>query len=498
MAIARHRPRPRAHAAHPPTPEQQLIYDAAPAADSIVIEAVAGAGKTTTLRGIAELHVERGRSGLYLAYNRKIREEAEKVFPQGVDCKTGHALASTPEYQERRATSGYMPPWRVAQLLGIRESVRWREDAVPLQPRRLAYYALQAVDRFCQSADARPGIQHVPSVFDMADPRNVALGRMLVGWAAKAWDQHISPMNGAMKFTHDHYLKLFQLAMMDDPSKVPGYEFVEFDECQDANPVVLDIVQRVAAKGAQVIAVGDRAQAIYRFRGAVDAMDAFDGKRFSLTTSFRFGPAIAEEANRWLSVLDVSDTRVTGFDRVPSRIVAEIEDPDAILCRSNAGVIGEVMRLRGTTNKRIAIGGGTDEIKRMAYAALKLQEGKPTDHPELAAFSSWREVNDAVQEDESLGTLKRYVGMINMFGPWKLIFMCRDMTSEKQPHDVLVGTAHSVKGCEWDRVKISHDFQAPEEGCGVDPDEAMLAYVTLTRPRLELSRGSLDWIDSYA
>lgn len=48
--------------------------------------------------------------------------------------------------------------------------------------------------------------------------------------------------------------------------------------------------------------VGDSARAIYGRRGATDVMTRFDGIPLALTQSFRFGPHLAREANRWLAL----------------------------------------------------------------------------------------------------------------------------------------------------------------------------------------------------
>ena len=56
---------------------------------------------------------------------------------------------------------------------------------------------------------------------------------------------------------------------------------------------------------AQLVMVGDSAQAIYGWRGATDVMTGFDAEQLTLTRSFRFGPQIADEAN----VRDLEDRR---------------------------------------------------------------------------------------------------------------------------------------------------------------------------------------------
>ena len=57
-------------------------------------------------------------------------------------------------------------------------------------------------------------------------------------------------------------------------------------------------------QGCKVVLVGDEHQAIYRFRGADNALDSptlVDADRLYLTNSFRFGPKVAFIANALLS-----------------------------------------------------------------------------------------------------------------------------------------------------------------------------------------------------
>lgn len=67
--------------------------------------------------------------------------------------------------------------------------------------------------------------------------------------------------------------------------------------------------------------------------------------------------------------------------------------------------------------------------------------------------------------------------------------------------DVILSTAHKAKGREWDSVQIANDFSKPAERDGVPGeirrDEAMLAYVAVTRAMDRLDRAGVAWIDEY-
>jgi superfamily I DNA/RNA helicase len=72
--------------------------------------------------------------------------------------------------------------------------------------------------------------------------------------------------------------------------------------------------------------------------------------------------------------------------------------------------------------------------------------------------------------------------------------MCNKLVDEiKGNPDLVVSTAHKAKGREWNTVQVSSDFQPPKPDEEPRQDEMRLAYVTVTRGKLVLSRGSLAW-----
>src|SRR5258708_5695876 len=160
------------------------------------------------------------------------------------------------------------------------------------------------------------------------------LRKELVPWAVRAWAD-LRDRDGRLRFEHDAYLKIWQLS---DP--VIDAAYVLLDEAQDADPVVTAVL--LAQKDMRLISVGDPAQQIYAWRGAIDAMDAFDGHQLTLSQSFRFAPAIADAAPKWLELLR-SHLAIRGTDSLPSAI-GQCDRPDAVLCRTNGGAMAEVIK----------------------------------------------------------------------------------------------------------------------------------------------------------
>ena len=476
-----------------PTAEQAAIADAYLTGDDLCIEAGAGTGKTSTLKMLAAAGDPQ--PGVYLAFNRAIAEDAARAFPRHIECRTAHGFAfqAVGKRYAHRLRSPRMPAWKTAQTLGIRQSLGLTRDTAPLSPTQQARLALAAVGRFCRSADREIGPQHVAKVPGLDEPAtHRALQQAILPWARRAWDD-IQHVDGRLRFEHNHYLKLWGLT---NPRL--DVDVVMFDEAQDANPVISAIVD--AQTDSQRVIVGDRCQAIYGWNGAVDAMARFAGKRLYLSQSWRFGQAVADEANKWLSILN-ADLRLTGNPNLASR-VGLVPEPHAILCRSNAGVFNRAVDAL-QEGRRVAIVGGGDEIQRMAEAAARLMNSEPCDHPELLAFTRWAEVRDYAENDTSGSDLKVFVALIDKVGVDEILRVCNLLVDERADPQVVLSTAHKAKGREWHTVRVADDFREPRPDpvTGINPgisrEDAMLAYVTVTRAQHVLDRSGLAWVDGW-
>ncbi|MDF5756549.1 UvrD-helicase domain-containing protein [Spongiactinospora sp. TRM90649] len=473
-----------------PTVEQTRIMEDFVAGKALRVQAGAGAGKTTTLKMAAAATPRR--KGLYVAFNKVIATEAAASFPESVSCRTGHSLAyaAVGRTYARRLKAPRMSSHLVACKMGINEPVRLDEGRV-LAPAQVARVVMATVANFTHSD--RRDIAHQPVARLRGwedDDAMEALEQVVPPLALRAWADLTNP-RGGLPFSHDTYFKIWSLA---DPQLAA--DFVMVDEFQDTNPALLSVIR--AQRSAQIVAVGDSAQAIYEWRGAIDAMNAIDGVERTLSQSFRFGEAVAEEANKWLEILD-APLRLRGFEAINSR-VAELEEPDAILCRTNAEAMAQAMAGLDK-GKRVALVGGGRQIRAMAEAALQLQEGRGCDHPELCAFQNWGQVQQYAFVEEDGQDLQAMVKLIDGHGAEKIIDVA-DALDREEAADLIISTAHRSKGREWHRVRVAGDFSEPkptDDGRPgkVTPADARLAYVTVTRAQHVLDTGGLSWVDKY-
>lgn len=477
-----------------PTDEQTAAADAFHAGNHLALQAGAGTGKTSTLALLARSDQRRGR---YLAYNRAIATDARTRFPDTVTCKTAHALAyaAVGHRYTRRLNAPRRPAWQTGHALGLTKALRIGEREI--SQRALANAALRTVAHFCHTADHTITRRHVPRLRGLEDlDLHGRLSEHLVPFARKAWMdlQHFD--DGAVRFDHDHYLKIWALTQ-------PRIEadYLLLDEAQDTNPVVEQIFLN-QREHAQLVMVGDSAQAIYQWRGAKDVMTGFEGTQLTLSRSFRFGPHLAAEANRWLALAD-APLRLTGTDAIPTEL-GPVQQPDVVLCRTNVGAMAQVMQLM-SAGLRVALAGGGQSLQALAQAAKDLKEGRRTHHPELVLFTTWGDLQDYAAHDPSGRDLQPLADLVDTHGPEAILTAVTRLAPENSAH-VTVSTAHKAKGREWATVQIANDFGPPAADAEspqptttpppIDDAEARLAYVAVTRTRTRLDRGGLSWVDA--
>lgn len=482
-----------------PTPEQAEAIAAYGDGTDAVLQAGAGCGKSSTLKMIAKSDPRA--SMLYVAYNKSIATDAQRGFPGNASCSTAHGLAFRAVGKEyaHRLSGPRQTAHAAAQLLGVSHLVgpgvprltADLGDVVAMPSKRIMRYALETITNWCYSADPEIAARHIPRKPNLKKAATVQqLAELVLPVARAAW-RDLQKLDGVLKFAHDHYLKMWQLGGPRLDADV-----VLLDEAQDTNDVLAAVVQ--AQEHAQRIVVGDSAQQIYEWRGANDALAKFaagGAQELTLSQSFRFGPAIAEAANAWLYVIGTS-LRLKGFEQARSELAA-LSDPDAVLCRTNAGAMEVVMHCLDQ-GVRVALVGGGSEMKRLAEAATALQAGRDTDHPELCGFPSWDAVRQYAEEEADGADLRVLVRLVDNHGPAAVVAATEQLVAEDQAA-LVVSTAHRSKGREWPKVRIHNDFREPS----ADPvtglvtirrEEARLAYVAVTRAREVLDDRALAWV----
>lgn len=468
------------------TDEQRHCKNCLNQPGNLKIEAGAGTGKTTTLGYVIHNAVLRGRA-LYTSFGKDNVEDTRAKFASinnRPDIKTGHSLAFR-SHGSRWADEGRLSKRITANQMV--ELMGWHNSHFsPYVDRTTgAHLVLRIIQNFCQSGSRHIGQEHVqPVISGRTRTQEAAMrfGLKIEQDAHEVWSRMMTRQD-QMPIEHDVYLKAWALT---DP-QLP-YSDIFLDEGQDSSGLMVDLIKK---QRARVIVVGDRYQGIYKWRGAFDAMDAFDFERSArLTQSFRFGPAVAEVANAVLAQFLDASMRLRGFDKLSTK-VGPIEAPFCTLARTNASLVGELMhRLSINPNARLAVVGGVKDLEDLVKGAEALLDYRPTHVPDLAGFANWGELVSAT-EDDAYGYLRSFVQLIETYGPPLLLNNLAKLKGNERDEascEAIFSTAHKSKGREFPTVKLCDDFverppDGTEEADKWNPEEGNLLYVSVTRAR---------------
>ncbi len=467
------------------TQEQRVARDVFADGADLALVAGAGTGKTSTLMMMAEAT---SKHGLYMAFNKTTAGDARRRFSRNVECRTAHSLAFAAVGRQfrHRLDAPRLPSRETARLLGITGDLRVRAGKITRFHQ--ARLVMGMIRHFCYSSATEVMARHMEVINGLDPAEEEQVARSLLPYAQRAWEDVRSP-DGRLRFDHDHYMKMWALTCPE----LPG-DFIMLDEAQDTNPVLEEIF---LAQRAQRVCVGDPAQQIYAWRSARDVMTGFPALHLHLTQSFRFGPRIAEVANRWLDFAG-SAMRLAGAGPATSRI-GSAPHADAVLCRNNADVMTEVLAFLDA-GIPVAISGGSDQLRAIAEAALQLKSGQRTSHPELFLFRSWGEVQDYAEHDSAGQDLRAIVQLVDTHGAETIISAAARLSDEHKAQ-VIVSTVHKAKGREWPSVRIGPGFEPPADHEGqpgaLSASEARLIYVAVTRARNLLDPAGLAWAGNY-
>lgn len=470
---------------------------------NIKINAVAGSGKTTTLVEYARSRPEKSRI-LYLAFNKSVRVDSARKFERSglnnVRAETAHSLAY--RYVVKGlgysvAPHGYTIP-EMASLLNLKSgSEKHREFVMANHVSRFAAYYCNSDQRSLDDLDYT-AIINDPTARHFAQRHYSEIEGYTREWLTRMDERRID-------CTHDYYLKKFHLLNVDLP-----YDYILFDEGQDASPAMLSVFLR--QRRATRVIVGDTHQQIYGWRFAVNSLEKTDFEPFILSRSFRFGAAIADLASR---VLDWKKHLGT-FAPFPIEGWAPAVqggEEKAILARSNFGLLFNAIEYtsRHPDCGKIHFEGGIHsytfaEDGSSLYDVLNLVCGRygRVRNPLMAKMRSISELEEYIEQTDDVG-LAMMVEIVKEYGQ-EVAQIIEEIkrrhveSDQRESAKMVFSTVHRCKGMEYDAIHLVDDFlterrlirqldarQDKKEGKTVSREqlneEINLVYVALTRAR---------------
>jgi F-box protein, helicase, 18 len=434
------------------TAEQQDVLNTD---GNLVINAVAGSGKTTTLIAYAKSRPASSRI-LYLAFNKTVKTEAIQKFSAAqvtnVKVETAHSLAF--DYIVKHSSYKVLPGYKSYEwcdMLAIKTGDRHTDFII-------ASHVNKFISYFCNSKAAR--VQELNYTNTVTDAKAAAFVKNFYPAIERFTREALAKMDKAeIAVTHDFYLKKFQLGQPALP-----YDYILFDEGQDASAAMLDVfLQQPAIK----IIVGDAHQQIYGWRYAINSLQQVEFPVYNLSNSFRFDEEVALIANKilvWKKLLNQPPAvKITGTG-IPSGTATT----KATLGRTNLSLLlnaiaqwqhGQIKNLyfEGNINSYTFADEGAS-----LYDVLNLYNGKRDKIKDklIAEMKTMKELEEYIEKTED-NSLAMIVEVVKEFGnnlPSLINELKTNHTGSKEDADMIFSTVHRCKGMEYDEVTLLNDF----------------------------------------
>jgi UvrD/REP helicase N-terminal domain/UvrD-like helicase C-terminal domain len=450
----------------------------------IMLEAVAGSGKTTTI--IEATRYAPG-SSIFMAFNKAIAEDIRSKGP-AADVKTLNALGH-----------GLMMQNRPSSKLNARKTLEILKQIMgdSSEFRDFGYTLSRIVGlgkNNCLGLDEPPDASDFQSIID-----------------AYAFDIPVEKQSDYAVICREAFEQSRLLTAefdFDDQLWVPlfeGWEFPHYDnafidECQDLSPIQHRMAQALKTRGARIVGVGDRHQAIYGFRGAsVGSMDElkemFGMIELPLSISYRCSKMVVMTAQQFCPHIRWREGAPDGDIHGPLYEDAQRFDQYMVLCRTNAPLFREILRYVRRQEPCQVLSSFLDTFQSF------IRGFKTTYTSDLIAkLDRWyeKEKEDALAKNKRgklAGLIDRYETVKLLCGTYK--FTADMVTMVKSLGDSTRGpkfaTIHKSKGLEHPHIYLLRpdllggfgDLTAEQR-----QQEDNLHYVAITRAEETLTYGA--------
>jgi superfamily I DNA/RNA helicase len=492
----------------PPSPYQAAIYDwITNGTGSLVVEAVAGSGKTTTLAQICRT-ISRDQRVRVFMFNRDISEAFKtKVRLPNVHISTYNS-AGWQALLRHLGAKVDVEKYKTSNL--IREQLEDSDRRAYEDPLKALLGLAKASGIGCLVGGETWGelIDQHDLEFEWLIPprlpekeldahllnerqRVIQLARdLLLTSNAAALEQ--------FEWRLDYDDQLYLPILWDLP--LPTYDWVLVDELQDTNAIQQEILKRSLKPGGRLIGVGDRHQAIYAWRGAhADAMDLirseFHALELPLSVCYRCAKVIVEKAQTIVPQIEAAPDAIEGilYEDVKPEFLSKLSSTDAILCRNNAPLVSTAYQLIaqgvGVQIRGKDIGDGLIKlIDKLGALNVEDLEEKLRDYQ----TKETKRYRKAQQESKAQGVEDRVAcitTIISALPPARrtcaqIVVQIKALFGVGDKPLLTLSTIHKAKGQEWPRVAIIRSDLLPS--CWATKDwqiqqERNLQYVAWTR-----------------
>jgi len=467
-----------------PTKEQSLIIEAVndKVTPIIAIQANSGSAKTSSLLMSLQHDSCWFKSGLFLAFNKKIAMENAKKVPNYIECVTLHSLAY--KYIVR--------PLRLKVKNNIQESDFNHENS------KVRNKCVWLMNKFCTSRYTK-----LDEFFESMKNKPKSFYKKLLK------DVIIDMEEGKKPIPHSVYMKLFHLHLASGSVDMPEYDLLFLDEAGDINGVYLEVFLLINAK--KKVATGDSSQNIYGFNHTLNGLEIlvneYRAKEFSLSKTFRCSHEISKTIQSFCDKYIDDEVSFIGTKNT-------LTEPKTFmfLTRGNRELLEEIYTCMLNDTKFSLARDANAIFDLLIWCKSTIyniyEEYKETNiEPDIPQGYEyiWKEFKDAKANRYSFSKWVKERAKDDKFFPQELIrtielirdYSSKDLISMKQyckdrankDSRYTLGTVFSTKGLEADCVYIGDSLNKSMKDYIMNPDEytdeteAFLYYTGCTRAK---------------
>jgi superfamily I DNA/RNA helicase len=488
---------------------QRDVFDAvANTNDSLLIKAVAGAGKSSTIIEAVK-HVPRDKNIVFLAFNKSIAKVLEsKINAPNAKCSTLHAFGFS---AWRRHIGDAARMLRVEG--GKTREILYEEDRYEFQERMWYGREIGRLISLMKSSDLQnsPTSEYDEIIKDLVEFHDLD---------DEVWDNNgISFARDIFKISVDISRKVIDfddmlLMPVMEGARFDKFDVVFVDEAQDVNAIQIEMIDRMVAPGGRVIAVGDENQAIYSWRGALsDSMDQiqkrFHSRSLPLSISYRCPRAVVAKARQFVTHIEPHESAPEGLVHYPG--VWNLKNflpTDAILCRVARPLIETAFLLiRNRVPCRVV---GRDIGKNLENVVKKSRCVTVGEFEDWLPEATKHDIKKAKDNEAKIAAIYDKAETLNVFTSelrhddpiQKLLDSINNLFADKYGQMVSLSTVHKAKGLEFPRVFILDADKYMPSKWATQPhqirQELNLAYVAATRAMSELYYISSEFLRDTA
>lgn len=476
-----------------PSKYQQAFYDELTnTTNSIMINAMAGSGKTTSIVEATKL-IPPGEPTIFLAFNKSIAETLKTRVPQWVTASTLHSFGA-------RALMLHYGALKIDENKVYGLALKMYTD-ICANPNK------EEKNSYCYRVATLVGKMQM-TLADVEDVEGLLM--LALRFGIEIYDNEIE----AAKVILEASVKLSKTVIdFNDMIYIPAitnlkmkkFKYVFVDEVQDLNAAQQTLVKKIIhPKGGRLICVGDPKQSIYGFAGS--DLDSYNNMRNLMPNTVELPLSICYRCTQ--EIVKFVQTIVPGIEFNPAAPVGvpprdgsynEIKAGNWVLCRNTQPLV--LLWLKLVREERKAYIKGREIGKNLINLIKRTKTGSienmlkklNADRVELKIKLIKKRVYRPDQSDKMIEFNEKFQvikilskGMVTVN---ELVTKIDSIFMDKGTDAVVLSTIHKAKGSETDNVFILCKELIPSKYAKSEEDlmqEENLRYVAYTRAKKDL------------